>query len=264
MKQQATRLTSPKVLVTRPAHQAEPLLLQLQQQGFKAIPFAVIEICDVQASDTLIQQLKQIEQYALLIFISANAVHKGMDCLQNLSANITQPVLAIGAATAKALKHYNVTPLTLKSQQFDSEALLEHPALQGDNIQAKKILIFRGQSGREVLANQLRQRGAVVEYAQVYWRQKAQQDIQPLLTQWQTEGIDVVTVSSNEALQNLYDMLAEDGRDYLLNTAIIVPSVRCVQLAQQLGFKADIIQATSAADQATLLAIQNWQQQQTS
>jgi len=261
LKQQQTHYQQPQVLVTRPAHQAKPLLMQLQQQGFEAIPFAVIEICDVPPSDALIQQLKHLEQYALLIFISANAVHKGMDCLQTVSASITQPVLAIGAATAKALKHYNVTPLTLKSQQFDSETLLEHPALQGDNIQGKKILIFRGQAGREVLADNLRKRGAMVEYAAVYRRQKAQQDSRPLLQHWQTRGIDLITVSSNEALQNLYDMLGMAGRDILLKTAIIVPSTRCVQLAQQLGFTADIMQATSAADEAVLSAVKKWQQQ---
>lgn len=122
-------------------------------------------------------------------------------------------------------------------------------------------MIFRGQSGREWLADNLRQRGATIEYAQVYIRQKAQQDIQPLLNRWQTSGIDLITLSSNEALQNLYDMLGTAGRDHLLKTAIIVPSERCVQLAQQLGFKADIVQATSAADEATLSAINHWQKQ---
>lgn len=247
--------------MTRPVHQAEPLIQQLQQQGAIVTPFPVIEICDVEPNAQLTQQLTHLAQYDVLIFISANAVHKTCAWMQKTSVNIQQPVLAIGAATAKALKNHAIDVLEADNNTADSETLLAYTALQRDNIQHKKILIFRGQAGREILANELRKRGAEVEYAQVYRRQKPSQDIRPLLQQWQNTGIDLVTLSSNEALQNLYDMLGEVGRDILLKTAIIVPSARGVELAQQLGFKAKIIQATSAADQATLSAITHWQQQ---
>jgi len=254
-------LNNVRVLVTRPVHQAAPLIRQLEQQGAKVTPFPVIEICDVASNAQLTQQLKHLLQYDLLIFISANAVHKALAWLQKTSTHIQPPVLAIGNATAKALKSYAIDILKTQTDAVNSEALLKHESLQGDNIKHKKVLIFRGQAGREVLADELRQRGAVVEYAQVYRRQKPSQAVQPLLAHWQNKGIDVVTLSSNEALQNLYDMLGEAGRDVLLTTAIIVPSLRCAELAQQLGFKAEIIQATSAADQATLSAIKHWQQQ---
>ena len=257
MSQLADSLQDLSVLVTRPAHQADGLIRALKDHGAKPIGFPVIEICDISPDPALKQNLPQ---YDLVIFISANAVEKGMDWVQKLGLTITQPVLAIGKATARAIDRYSLNLLDLPDQAFNSEALLKHEQLQVEHIRGRRLLIFRGQGGREYLAEQLRHRGAQVDYAEVYRRQKPAADVQPLIKKWQQGGIQLVTVSSNEALQNLYDMLGTAAHKRLQHTPLLVPGQRCARLALQLGHKADIIQAESAADAAVISAIINWQQ----
>jgi uroporphyrinogen-III synthase len=137
----------------------------------------------------------------------------------------------------------------------DSEALLALPQLQ--DLSGQRILIIRGVGGRELLCETLRARGAAVNYAEVYQRTRPDSDTRDILAAWAQGAVDVVTVTSGEALQNLVAMLGEPGRGRLLTTPLVVVSGRMVQQALALGFTSPRL-AEAAGDAALMAALIAW------
>jgi uroporphyrinogen-III synthase len=254
-----TRSSQPGVLVTRPAHQAGALLERLQQAGFRALGLPSIEIVPSDDPDTALSLMRRLTDYQLLIFISTNAVDYGLKCIDQAGVSIEQAVAAIGRSTAARLDQQGIHVDLQPPTGYTSEDLLALDALQAEAISGQRILIFRGQGGREQLAQSLRERGAQVDYAEVYQRRrpgKAALDVHAL---WQQDAIQLVTVTSNESLENLYHMLDTKDRPRLLNTPLVVPGQRCAQRAQQLGFSKQILIAANASDEAMLDCIMQWQ-----
>ena len=117
---------------------------------------------------------------------------------------------------------------------------------------------MRGQGGREFLAERLRQRGASVDYAEVYSRCIPQVDTQPL-RQWLSEGgLDVATVTSNETLRNLWEMVGTLGQDDLVRLPLVVASERTASLARAMGFTSSLQVAADATNEAMQAALCQW------
>lgn len=255
------KLTGLGVLVTRPEQQAQAFIQLLEQQGAKAIGFPSIEIQPMDANDALNSSIKQFENFHIIIFISKNAVKFGLKWLENAGKCLDNHLIAsIGKSTSSELKALGHTIDIEPDKDFTSEGLLEHQLLQTEHINNKHILIIRGEGGRELLANALTERGAKVSYAEVYRRIQPEADIQPILELWSARQIQLVSVTSNDALKNLYHMMDGQGKDYLKQTALIVPSKRCAELAEQLGFTQQILISDSATNDAMLQTILDWYQ----
>jgi uroporphyrinogen-III synthase len=257
----AINLTQRIVLVTRPRHQASEFMQQIELHGGKTLSFPSIEIQQLESDSALIDKITKINSYDMLIFISVNAVNYCVSLLQALKINpqeIESKIAVIGKATSAAARSAGFDVSIQPSNGFNSDALLKLAELQHEQIQSKNILIVRGIGGLEQLPNALTQRGAEVSFAEVYERRiplhDAQIKRQHLSQSWVELAISDITVTSNESLQNLYDMLETPGRDEMLNTHLIVPSQRCAQLASQLGFQSLTI-AQSAGNQHMLEAI---------
>ena len=240
------------VLVTRPEHQAAPLATLIEAQGGTAIRFPTMQIVPVEIeADRLTAQLERAD---MLIFISANAVY----CLHEHSGLGThwrpaQQVAVVGQRTALALQQIGWTVDIVPEQRFDSEALLACDALQ--QVSGKRITIIRGVGGRETLAQSLRERGAVVDYAEVYRREVPDADPQALLAQWRAGGIDVISITSNTALQNLLTILGDTIDQQVLATPLAVFSQRQSVLARKAGFSGRIVVATNATNEAMVEAV---------
>jgi len=238
------------VLVTRPEHQAKNFIQLLKAAGADAIGFPSIEICPVAESDALNKISSKLDQYRIIIFISANSVENGLKFFKNsLTSLKSTKIAAIGKSTKTTLEQSGLSVDLCPQQNFNSEALLELDAFSKDKINHLPILIVKGEGGREYLQDALKNRGAQIDLADVYQRRKPDNNTQPLLELWSKNRIQWVTVTSNEALKNLYYMLNEQGQSWLRQTQLVVPSQRCQQLAQQLGFS-QILLAASASDAA--------------
>ena len=240
-------LTGKGVLVTRPVQQAETLCQLLTAHGAIPIRFPTLAIQSATDPAAAATRLAQTDNADLVIFISANAVEQA---LQLRPLPVYPKLAAIGKATARALRKAGREPDLMPINGNDSEALLAIRELQ--QIKGWRIVIVRGVGGRETMAETLRARGAVVEYAEVYRRFRPASDANKLIERWRQGQIHVVTATSNETLQNLYDMLGQAGRTLLLDTPLIVVSARAAQLAQQLGFSKPALITTEASDQALL------------
>ena len=247
-----------KVLVTRPAHQAGPLCRLIEEAGGVAVSFPVLSVTAMEETEAMQSLLDHLNDYWLAIFISPNAVRFGIEAAARhggLPAGLH--IAAVGEGSRRELEQrLKRTVDFVPEGRYDSEGLLALPALQ--QVAGKKIVIFRGGGGRELLAETLRERGAQVDYAEVYRRMPTTPPDSATLSRWIEGGVNAITVTSSEGLQNLYGMMDARGRDWLLTMPLFVVSERCAELAQQLGFKSRAHIAQPASDQAIMESLAGW------
>lgn len=238
------------ILVTRPVELADNLAGLIKAAGGTPILYPVIEIIDTDKPAIRDTMLGKLAAYDLAIFISPSAVIKTFERIQQLPPKLN--VVAIGSSTEKHLLSKGVRP-SFQSEGNDSEALLKHAELQHDVIAGKSIVIFRGQGGRELLGNTLSERGAEVNYIEIYKRVPAKN--RPPLTEAQIEKLDIVAVTSNEGLSNLVDLA--ENKSTLFSVPLLVPGDRSETLARQLGFST-IIKSRDATDIACIETLAAW------
>ncbi|MGB5062793.1 MAG: uroporphyrinogen-III synthase, partial [Candidatus Competibacter sp.] len=136
---------------------------------------------------------------------------------------------------------------------FSSEGLLALPQLRA--VTGRRIAIVCGEDGRELLVETLTARGARVDRAEVYRRERpAVGSIETLLARWKYGEIGAVTITSGENLRNLFDMLGVAGQDYLCDTPLIVVSTRIRQIAAEYGCR-HLLLARDAGDDAIVAAL---------
>lgn len=254
-------LSGVTVLVTRPAHQAGPLCDLLRQAGATALPFPAIAIVDPSDPAAFEGALARLEEYDLAIFISPNAARRTANLLharRPWPSGVT--IAAIGRGTARELGRCGLPPQICPRQSFNSEGLLALPEMQ--RVAGQRILIFRGEGGRELLGDTLRARGAEVCYVETYRRARPQGDVAELLRHWARSGVDVVTVSSSAGLHNLFDMVGSLGQQWLRQAQLVTLSERTAAAAAELGFRHPALVAGEAADEATVQAIIDWRRRQ--
>ncbi len=247
------------IAVTRPAHQAENLCLLIEKEGAKTLRYPVIEILPAANPTTLKAHLQTLSEYQLAIFISSNAVHFAYQVLGDEALPTGLQRVAVGRATARALSQHAQPAHIQAPKPYNSEALLALPELHA--VREKRVIIFRGNNGRALLADTLKARGAQVEYAEVYQRSAGNADPKQLYQAWDTGNLDLMIVTSNEGLQNLYESVDVDHRESLLGTTLVVISKRSADLAQKLGFLRPVIVAQAASDNALLEAAKSYRQE---
>ena len=240
-------LNGKKVLVTRPNQRARGLCQLIEQAGGTALHFATIEITE--PADTRSRDFVRdhFSDFSFAIFISPTAVEQTLDYFNGLPDDIR--IAAIGSKTARALESRGQL-IAIKPDGHDTEALVAHPQLQTEQVTGKKVVIFRGEGGRPLLGDTLQARGAEVFYADMYRRSTPRQTA--LLNDYLQQA-DIITISSNAGLQNLYDLAAD--KQHLTALVIVVPGERAYTLAQTLGFER-IIMAENATDEACMNALE--------
>jgi len=251
------RLDQLRVVVTRPAHQAEHLCQLIEQAGGIAIRLPVIEITaptDIQAAQ---DKLSQLENFSTAIFTSANAVDGLFQLAPPTFKWPTQlQVAAIGKRTASRLKAHAIAVDIIPDQGFNSESLLQSSSM--NNISGKKIIICKGEGGRTLLAKTLTQRGAYIETVDLYQRKRPNKGLRNIQQAGKSGSIDLFVVTSNEGLQNLFEMATTNEREWLLKTPLVVISERAAQLAKTLGFSHKPVVACEASDEGLLNSLEQW------
>jgi uroporphyrinogen-III synthase len=245
-------LSGRRIVITRPAGQNERLAHLIRSAGGAPIVFPTIEIVDIEDLAPLITAVDHLDAYDLAVFVSPNAVDKAMSFIH---ARRAWPgalrVATVGRAGVRALARYGVTDALAPADRFDSEALLECPELA--RMGGKRVVIFRGEDGRELLGHTLRERGARVDYVACYRRARPAGDIQPLLRAWGEGAIDAVTVSSSEGLRNLFTMLGKRGQQRLKDTPVFAPHARIAANARALG--CERVTETAPADEGIVAGL---------
>lgn len=242
------------IVVTRPAHQAERLCELIEAQGGTAIRFPTLEIQEPQNPAAVQAILDRLDEYDLAIFVSPNAVQRAWPLILERGGPPPRLKLAaVGKGTARALERLGSAVHCHPADTFNSETLLALPVMRA--VSGQNIVIFRGEGGRELLRETLRQRGAAVSYAEVYRRARPAAEPDRLIRSWQRGEIHAVVVTSVESLRNLFDMLDQPGRQWLLDTPLIVVSERIRQAAQAFGLRRPPLLAREVSDEAIVEAL---------
>jgi uroporphyrinogen-III synthase len=244
------------IVVTRPREQAAQLARRIEQAGGIPLLFPLLDITAVQDTKTLFEQITRLGQFNLAIFISPNAVHYGIAAIRVAGAVPNALKIAtVGQGSAKALRESGIANVIAPTERFDSEGLLALPELQ--NVAGWRVMIFRGDGGRELLGDTLKARGATVEYATCYQRSKPPQDAGALLSAMP----DAITVTSSEALGYLWQMLDDNAKGALRDTPLFVPHARIAELAREQGWLQ--VQVTASGNDGLLSALITWAGQRT-
>lgn len=248
-----TGLNGARVLVTRPAAQAEALCQLIAEQGGRAVRFPTLAIAPVAAAETAIAHVLNADW---LIFTSTNAVDFALRAFDGKMLPMHAVRLAaVGEATANALRQAGLKVACVPQTDFSSEGLLAEAPMQA--VAGQLCVIVRGVGGREKLAQTLRGRGAEVGYWEVYRRERPETDTTELVGLLQSNTLAAVTITSGEALQNLLSLVSVELVQKLWCLPLVVVSDRIAQTAQQLGFKRITVsrQPTDAAVAETLMTL---------
>lgn len=190
-----------QVLVTRPSGQQQPLMDALRQRGYSPAHCPALLIDPLPVSGDTRRVLMELDQFHAVFFASANAARLALSAMADLWPQWPVGVhwLAVGRATAAELAAWHL-PAEMPEQGFNSEAVLALPCLQ--DLSEKKVLICRGNSGRELLADTLTARGAQVSALPFYQRLPNPRFQMP-------EGSDWVMVTSVESWRAMAQHLPE-------------------------------------------------------
>jgi len=238
-----------KILVTRPRDQALQLAQAIEQAGGVPLLFPLLDIASVPDAHALQQQISHLSRADLAIFISPNAVQYGMAAIRADGFSVLPGKIAtVGLGSAKALRELGVADVLAPAERHDSEGLLALPELQ--QIAGWRVMIFRGDGGRELLGDTLKARGATVEYVTCYRRSQPQQPVSELLN----ARPDAITVTSSEALGYLWQMPDVPAR--LRDTPLFAPHPRIAELARSQGWSQ--VHLTGAGDEGLLSGLLEW------
>ena len=242
------------VLVTRPQHQTQRLAELIRSLGGEPLLFPAMEIV-AHPGDATAPVMRRLAEFELAVFASPNAARLAMPRIAQaggLPAGLR--VAALGPGTAAELKKFGVREMITPEADFDSEALLE--ALSALQFAGKSVVIFRGQGGRQLLGESLRQRGAEVEYVECYRRARPLRDLADLMPLWRQGRLQACLATSSEIVINLFDMAGATCRPWLCQTAMFVSHSRVAATAFASGVHTIFVAGTG--DEALVSGLKRW------
>ncbi|HEY2024025.1 fused uroporphyrinogen-III synthase HemD/membrane protein HemX [Paraburkholderia sp.] len=259
------------VVITRPAGQSGELIQQLQMAGLATLEFPLIDIAPVLDDAPLRDALASLDRYALVVFVSPNAV----DHAFARSAAIwphALPIGVVGPGSVRALARHGVgapahrviSPAASAADEatgFDSEGLFAalDASLGAASLEGKRVLIVRGDGGREWLADRLREAGAEVDAVAAYRRIVPEPPIGAWARVHQLLAGEphAWLLTSSEGVRNLHELahehLTADEIAQLKHAILVAPHPRIAQTARALGF--DRITVSGAGDERIVRAV---------
>jgi uroporphyrinogen-III synthase len=218
-------LAGSTILVTRPKQQAKKLSEALAGLGAIVVSMPMIEIVPAAMK---IGPKKAIAEQDMLIFVSRNAVACFITGMAEQLSPSTR-LVAVGAATARCMAEKGLRVDIQAPAPAGSESLLALTEMQ--DVAGQKIMIVRGETGRELLADTLRARGANIQYLEVYKRCLPRYTLEEVT---RALKVDTIIVTSVAGLENLCQLINDE---MMKHKALIVVSERIKQVAMGLGFQ---------------------------
>ena len=244
-----------RVIVTRPAREANQWTAALSNAGYDAVALPLVEVAAAAEPESVLAAGKSLGAYDAAMFVSGNAVdhffasNRAIAPVFCAQAAIKTRALATGPGTVSALLRAGAEAAWIDapgfdSPQFDSETLW---AVMGANVHpGYKVLLVRGLGtvvpaassgegqGRDWFANQVLAAGGRVDYVVAYQRVavRLQGDALARAHQAASDG-SVWMFTSSEAIGNLVVSCA--GQDWSLAKSVVTHP-RIGDAARKAGF----------------------------
>ncbi|MEQ1574409.1 MAG: uroporphyrinogen-III C-methyltransferase [Vicinamibacterales bacterium] len=235
-----------RVLVTRPRDQAADLVDRLAALGADAVEAPMIRIVPPEDPEPLLRAAAEPDAFDWIVFSSANGVDAFMAALvhgdRDIRALKGPRLCTVGTGTAERLARYGIK-VDLVPEEFRAEAVVAALATQG-LLAAARVLLPRADIGRDVIADELRGRGAIVTEVIAYRtvpdeaRRDEDPDVYGMLLE---RTIDVVTFTSASAVRNFAAIYgADQASDLLKNTAVATIGPVTAEAVTELGIQVTI------------------------
>jgi len=233
------------IVVTRPESQADSLTALLQDAGARVISFPTIRIVPPESWDGLDQAIRRLEDYAWLIFTSANGVRFFLERLHAAGKDLRDlkgiRLCTIGPATAAALESRGLR-VDLVPETYLSEGVVA--AFEQFAIPGQRILLPRAEKARDVIPEGLTNQGAVVDVVTAYRTVNSGRPGSELTELIAQGRVDVLTFTSPSTVTNFLEIM---GPDFLplpegIRVACIGPVTAAA--AEKAGLPVDILQET--------------------
>ena len=271
-------MSTKTIVVTRPSGQARQLIEVLSNHIEKSglakrsypeiLSLPLLTIApkeDQHLANHIASILKEVD---LAIFVSPNAIECVMRLLeldwQALSKKII-PVGVMGGSSKVALQNHgigresNPTPIWIpkNNEHWDSEGLWQELQGLGWDWTDKKIVIFKGDGGRDRLADTLKKAGAAVEAISTYARVPLDLD-NPA---WQAiREMDfsksLWLLTSSEAVRYLGEVINDQFTQKLQSASALCPHHNIADAAEQIGFGE--VFTTEPGDEALIKSTLAW------
>lgn len=256
--------TTRLVVITRPRAQADALAQAVSDSGRSAVILPLLEIGPVDDPAPLKAALADVRGFALVAFVSPNAIDAAFAEVDVWPPEV--PLAVVGEGSRAALARHGVaSPVytifsPLDAAHSDSEHLLDSLDLAA--FAGRRVLIVRGDGGRELLADALRGAGARVEAVAAYRRSTPvlTADLAARLRALLAQPNDWI-ITSSEALRGLAGLVAalngEAGvlQQQFRQQRLVVPHARIAATAQALGLPH--VTLTGSGDARLLAALQS-------
>ena len=243
-------LSGRRILVTRPAAQAEALCAAIVAQGGEPVRLPLLGIGPAEDTAELAAIVPRLDEFDLAFFVSPNAIQYALDFILPLRAwPATLAVATVGKGSAASLHARGFDRVISPPAGFDSEAVLALDAFSASRVVGRKVLILRGNGGRPLLGETLRARHAQVEYVSCYrrWTMTYAEDELAALV----GALDALTLTSTEAVAPFAAQLQGERVAVLRRLPVFVPHERIAEAARGAGFATVV---TTAPADAGLLA----------
>ena len=244
-----------RLLLTRPAEECGALAAALTEAGIHSASLPLLAIEPLPETPEQRATILELDRYGAVIVVSKPAARLGIELLDRYwpQPPFAQAWFSVGAATGAILDDFGLD-VSWPERGDDSEALLALPRLnEALSRPDPKVLILRGEGGRELLAETLRGRGAQVDILELYRRTLPHYLPGTLAATVRSERLNGLVVSSGQGLLSLREVAA-DAWSELLELPLFVPSPRVAEMARQLGAKR-IVDCRGAGVAALLAAL---------
>jgi uroporphyrinogen-III synthase len=248
------------VVITRPRQQAEPLARAVAALGRRPVLLPLLEISPLPEAgeNELRRVLAGLASYALVAFVSPNAIDAAFAHIAQWPEGVD--IAVVGEGSRAALARHGVLDGRVRIHcpkdpaHSDSEHLLQ--ALDLDRLLGRRVLVVRGEGGRELMPDALRGAGAQVETVAAY-RRSVPASSAELAAQLAglLDGPNDWIITSSEALRGLVSLVAPEAQDRLRRQRLIVPHARIHETACALGFTRLVL--TGSGDERLLAALQS-------
>ena len=210
------------LISTRPQGTNVQLSDDLKNSEIKLLSFPLTEIHPLNNYQIFDGVIENIKTYQHIIFISTNAVHFFLERVKKLSLQIPKNLIfsSIGPTTKLLLQKKLSVDVHSPIKTFDSEHLLKEKIY--NNVEGQKILIIRGEGGRETLKNALEEKGAIVNYGECYVRKYVDIDLNQLKNDLVNYHHQFFLFSSTNSAKHFIHQLSKVDSRWLQNIKIIV------------------------------------------
>ena len=211
-----------RILITRAREQAAELAAPLRALGAETLELPTIAFQDPEDWSPLDQALRQLSSYDWMLFTSVNGVRKLMSRMAATGQDIRNlahaKLCAIGPATAQELRRYLLQVETVPDE-YRAEGVLA--ALAGVSLEGSRVLIPRAKVARDVLPDELRNRGALVDVVEAYRTVLPTESVERAGVIFSRHRPTLITFTSSSTVRNFLKLLpSQQGTDCLANLQI--------------------------------------------